>query len=219
MSLRPLQLLALSALALPCLGCLKQMLFLGYLIGGPPMVEPDYDKRTGKSLTDKDVTVAVVCYAPTEIQFDNTEVDRDIAKYVSYRLNQHHVKVVRPDRVHAWLDKNDHWDKPEEIGAALGVSHVLYIDLEKYSLYEENSHLLYRGRAELQVSVWEMQEDGTGNKIYSKELNSRYPLAIPRSTSEITFHRFKREYLSRLSEEIGRLFYEYPNGADIPDAT
>ena len=42
-------------------GCLKQMLFLGYLIGGPPSIEPDFDRNAKKSMTGKDVTVAVVC--------------------------------------------------------------------------------------------------------------------------------------------------------------
>lgn len=214
-----LRLLAIFAVTASTAGCLQQILFLGYLIGGPPSIEPDFETMTKKSLTDKDVTVAVVCYAPVELQHDFSKVDQEVCRYVANRLNQHKIKVVNPDRVHAWLDKNADWDKPEEIGAAFKTTYVIYIDLEKYSLYEENSANLYRGRAELQVSVWEMQDDDSAEKIYTKELTSRYPLAVPRSTSEITYYRFKRQYLSRLSEEIGRLFYESYNGADIPDAT
>jgi hypothetical protein len=199
-------------------GCNFVVLF-GYLIGGPPSIEPDFDVMTGKSMTGKDVTVAVVCYAPMELQYDFHAIDNEIAKYVTFRLNQHHIKVVNPDQIRAWLDEHSGWDRPDEIGRAFGVKYVVYIDVSKYSLYEESSANLYRGRAEGMVSVFEMDETGEGEKIYSKEILSKFPLAVPRSASETTYSRFKREYLSRLSDEIGRLFYEYYNGDDIPDAT
>jgi hypothetical protein len=95
---------------------------------------------------------------------------------------------------------------------------VVYIDMHAYSLYEESSHNLYRGRAEAVVSVYEMADDGSGDKIYSKEITSQYPLRAARSTSEVSYTSFKKQYLSRLSEEIGRLFYEYYEGDDVFDA-
>lgn len=213
-----LLLLCVLAVAASQAGC-NYIILLGYLIGGPPSIEPDFDAMTNKSMTDKGVVVAVVCYAPTEVKWDFDSIDHQIARYVSYRLHEHKIKVTNPDRIRAWLDENPNWDSPEEIGAALGVTHVIYIDLTKFSLYEENSANLYRGRAEGMVSVFEMDESGQGEKIYSKGITSRYPLAVPRSTSEIAYGSFKRQYLSRLSEEIGRLFYEYYSGEDIPDAT
>ena len=44
-------------------GC-NYFILLGYLIGGPPSIQPDFDKLTKESLTDKGVKVAVVCFAP-----------------------------------------------------------------------------------------------------------------------------------------------------------
>lgn len=208
--------LLLAAVAMP--GC-NYVVLAGYLIGGPPSIEPHFDATMKKSMTDKDVTVAVVCYALPELKWDFDQVDREVSKYVARRLVQHKIKVIRPDSVQEWLDTHDDWDRPEEIGAHFGTTYVVYIDLHKYSLYEENSANLYRGRSEALVSVFEMDEDDEGEKIYSKEIVSRYPLSVPRSTSEITYGRFKKQYLSRLSEEIGRLFYEHYNGDDMADAT
>ena len=199
-------------------GC-NYFILLAYLIGGPPSIAPDFDEMTKKSMTDKGVTVAVVCYAPTELKWDFDEVDFELTKYLSYRLHQHHISVVNPDRVRQWLDENPDWDRPEEIGEAFGVKYVIYIDLQEYSLYENGSNVLYRGRADGLVSVYEMDETGEGDKIYSKDFVSQYPLQAPRSTSEVSYPMFKRQYLSRLSEEVGRLFYEHYNGEDIPDAT
>jgi len=197
-------------------GC-NYFMLLGYLIGGPPSIEPDFDKMTKKSFTDYQITVAVVCYAPTELKYDFANVDDEIAKYVSYRFKEHKIEVIHPDHVRAWLDRNPDWEKPEEIGEAFETDYVVYIDVNKYSLYEENSANLYRGRSEALVSVFEMGTNGEGDKIYSKEIVSVFPIHTPRAASSVSYQTFKRQYLSRLSEEIGRLFYEHFNGDNIPD--
>lgn len=214
--------LATLSLLIPltCTGCLKPLIVWGYLLGGPPSIEPDFDRMTQKSMTDKDATVAVVCYAPLDVKYDFSAIDHELAKYVTYKLVQHKVKVANPDQVRAWLDENaDNWDEPSEIGKALGVKYVVYIDLESFNLWEAHSHDLLRGHAEGVVSVFEIDEEGEGEKIYTKEITSLFPTVAPRAATEVPFATFKQQYLTRLSEEIGRLFYEHYNGDDIPDAT
>ena len=140
---------------------------------------PDFEKTTQKSMTDKGVTVAVICTAPKSVKYEFDNIDREIAKYVTYRLHAKEIKVFNPDVVRDWLDKHDDWDKPEEIGAALHATYVIFVDLHSYSLYPEHSMNLYQGRSECLVSVVEMRKDGTGERIYTKEINSKYPLATP----------------------------------------
>jgi hypothetical protein len=197
-------------------GC-NYLILVGYLIGGPPSIQPDFDKLTKVSLTDKGVKVAVVCFAPDEIRLNFIDVDKDIAKFVAHRLSQHKIDVIQPDRVQEWLDKHDDWDKPDEIGEATGATHVIFVDVHKYNLFEENSHELFRGRAEVLVSVFKMQKGDQSEKIYTKEITSLYPLSAPRATEELSYDRFRRQYLGRLSDEVGRLFYEYFNGDDMAD--
>jgi hypothetical protein len=205
-----------ALLALP--GC-AQFVLLSYIIGGPPSIEPGFDAETAQSLTGKDIKVVVVCYAPTELKFSNPKIDAEVASALSYRLAEHRINVVNPDYVRAWMDEHSDWEHPEEIGAALDVTHVINIELTSFSLYEEHSHTLYRGRAEVYVSVLEMNEDGTGEEIYATEINSVFPTLTPRDTQATTYLQFKREYLSRLSEELGWLFYERYNGDKIPWAS
>jgi hypothetical protein len=209
-------LLLVALLSILSSGC-NYFILAGYLLGGPPSIEPDFDKMTKKSLRDKDIKVAVVCFAPDEVRLNFIDVDKDIAKYVAHRLNEHHIPTVNPDRVQEWLDKHEDWDKPEEIGEATKATHVILVDVHKYNLFEENSHALYKGRSEVLISVYEMQKDGSTDKVYTKEITSQYPLETTRETSEISYDRFRREYLARLSEEVGRLFYECYNGDDIGD--
>lgn len=190
-------------------GCNYIMIF-GYLLGGPPSVEPLFDKETKESMTDKGVKVVVVCFAPNDIKYNFESIDYDVAQYVAFQLHQHKITVVSPDLVKAWLEENKDWDKPEEIGAAFKCTYIVYIDLNEFTLYEEGSADLYRGRSEAIVSVWKMDEDDDhAEKIFSAEKTSKYPMHQPVSSGDKTTNTFKGEYLTRLSEEIGRFFYEY----------
>ena len=154
-------------------GC-NYLLFAGYLIGGPPSIAPAFDTETGLSMTDKDVTVAVVCYAPKEVKWDFANIDYDLAKYVSNRMFLKKIKVINPDRIRDWLDKNPNWDSPDEIGAAFGVSYVVHIEVNDFSLYEKNSSDLFRGRSDVLVTVWQMDGE-TGEQIFTRDLESIYP--------------------------------------------
>lgn len=201
-------LLSAALLCLANCGC-SYLLLVGLLVGGPPNIEPAFEVETKESFTDKDVTVAVVCFAPDKVRYSFEDIDQELAKHVAYRLHEHDIKVIMPQRVKEWLDQNRDWDRPEEIGEAFDTTYVIYIDLNEFSLYEDGSATLYRGRSEAICSVWKMDEDGQGEKIFSKEKISKFPTHQPMSSSEETYSNFKARYLSRLSEEIGRLFYEY----------
>ncbi len=207
-------LLAAMLLCSASSGCNYVMIF-GYLLGGPPSVEPQFDKETKECMSDKDVRVAVVCFAPNEIKYNFESIDHELAQYVSFQLHAHKIKVVPPDLIKGWLDENKDWDKPEEIGAAFKTSYVIYIDLNEFTLYEEGSANLYRGRAEGIISVWKMDDDGHAEKIFSAEKTSKYPMHQPVSSGDKTYTTFKGEYLTRLSDEIGRFFYEYYTADEI----
>ncbi len=196
-------------------GC-NYVILLSYLIHGPPSIAPAFETETGKSMTEKDVTVAVFCYAPKEIKFDFEKIDHELARAVSFRLGQHEIRFVNPDYVQSWTDRNPDWDHAHEIGEAFQTRYVVYIDLHEYNLYEHESSTLYRGRAEAIVKVFEMEEDySDGELIYQKDITSKFPLLQGRSTSEVTYSKFKQEFIHRLSEEIGRLFYEHYAADDV----
>ena len=76
-------------------GC-NYMLLLGYLIGGPPQEEPQFEKETKKSMTDKDVRVAVVCYAPDDLKYKFENIDHILAKAVAVQLANSDLKRWSP---------------------------------------------------------------------------------------------------------------------------
>jgi hypothetical protein len=198
-------------------GC-QAVVLLGYLIGGPPSSDPDFHIRTKQSLKGKNKVVLVYCYAQKELKWDNESVDYDLAKHVAHRLVQNEIKVIDPDRVHAWLDKNDKWKKTSELGKAFKVDYIVHIEVKDYGLYEPHSQNLYRGHADLIVNVVKMDEDKKdGKTIYTTTIKSHFPTRSPADSNQIPFTQFKKMYLSALSDEIGKLFYSVETGAEIPN--
>jgi hypothetical protein len=209
--LKALGVVVCMGLALSASGC-AQFVLLGLLLGGPPSIEPDFDRETGLSMSKKDTKVVVVCYAPTELKWNFPSVDDEVAAHVSYRLHEHNIKgVIEPDYVRAWVDQHPDWEVASDIGKAFDATYVIEIELTSFSLYEEgNTTSLYRGKTVGCVHVCDMKNDG--ERIFSKEVDFSFPTHVPRSAYDQSLVSFKREYLSRLSEDIGFMFYERYHG-------
>ena len=199
-------------------GC-NYFILLGYLIGGPPQLEPAFERETKKSFTDRDVRVAVVCYAPDELTKFHDNIDQLLTTRLSAMLYKNKIDIVNPDAIIAWMVNHPDWDTPEEIGADFYVNFVVYVDITEFSLYEQDSTSLFRGRCDAIVSVYEMATNGDGKRIFNKEINSVFPIQVPRSASDVSYESFRNEYFFRLADEIGRLFYPYLNGDDVVHAT
>ncbi len=199
-------------------GC-NYFILLGYLIGGPPQIQPLFEKETQKSFTDRNVRVAVVCYAPDDLRKFHDNIDQMLAWRVATLLHHNHVDVVEPDAIQAWMVNHPDWDSAVEVGAEFDVNYVVYVDMTEFSLYEQDSGSLFRGRCEAIVSVYEMKTNGDGRRIFTKDISSVFPTQVPRSAGDVSYETFRNEYFFRLAEEIGRLFYPYGNGDDIINAT
>ena len=200
-------------------GC-NYFIVLGYLIGGPPQLEPLFEKETRKSFTDRNVRVAVVCYAPDDLTKFHDNIDQMLSWRLATLLTANHIDTISPDEIRAWMANNPDWDSAVDVGAEFDVNYVVYVDMSEFSLYEHDSRAsLFRGRCEAIVSVYEMETDGDGKRIFTKDITSVFPTQVPRSASEVSYETFRNEYFFRLADEIGRLFYPYGNGDDIINAT
>lgn len=207
---------SLAILVLP--GC-NYFIALGYLIGGPPQIEPLFEKETKKSFTDRDIQVAVVCYAPDDLKKFHDNIDQMLAQRLSALLYKNEIKIISPEAINAWMVKNPDWDSATEIGAEFDVNYVVYVDISTFSLYEQDSTSLFRGRCDTIVSVYEMETDGDGRRIWDKDISSIFPKMVPRSASDVSYDTFRNEYFFRLADDIGRMFYPHRNGDDIVNAT
>jgi hypothetical protein len=204
--------------ALSASGC-SQFVLLGLLVGGPPHIEPDFDRETNESFVGTESKIAVICYADPRIKLKHAKIDTEVATYVARLMQVNRINVAEPDYVRAWIDEHPDWETADEIGEALECEFVVEVELVDFDLYEPHSATLFRGRTTAYVNVHRMSESGASERIYTRDVNFMFPTKVPRSTYEQTELDFKREFLSRLSEEIGFMFYPSYNGDKIPWAS
>lgn len=209
-----------AALAMAVLspGC-SQFVLLGLLIGGPPHIEAEFDRETGDSLVGTEKKVAVICYADPKIKLKYSKIDLEVSTYVARLMQINRIKIIEPDTVRAWLDAHPDWETADEVGSALNADYVIEIELREFDLYEPHSTTLFRGRTTAYLNVYKLDDAEPADRIFSRDVNFMFPTKVPRSTYESTELSFKREFLSRLGEEIGFMFYPSYNGDKIPWAS
>lgn len=203
---------ACTAALLP--GC-AQFALLGLLVGGPPHIEPEFDRETKQSLVGTDVKVAVVCYAKPELKLKYSKIDAEVAAYVTGLMQMNRIGVVDTDYIRGWIDEHPDWETAAEIGEAFDADYVVEIELTEFGLYEPHSASLFRGTTLAHVDTYQLNESGAAERIFEKDVNLMYPTKVPRPAYDTTELAFKREFLSRIGEEIGFLFYPSYNGDKI----
>ncbi|MGV3484743.1 MAG: hypothetical protein ACO1RT_10025 [Planctomycetaceae bacterium] len=127
------------------------------------------------------------------------------------------VELVREDEVQQWRDRNG-WDAIEFIDIGRGVKADKVLAIEMTNLRLQDGATLYRGRATVTVTVYNVQ---TGEVEFRRHLDEfTYPETAGQYTSETTETKFRSLYLSVLGSRIARFFHGYDYSDTIAmDAT
>ncbi|MDO4557749.1 MAG: hypothetical protein Q4C47_02155 [Planctomycetia bacterium] len=178
-------------------GCQAAMFTFEYLIHGNDR-PADYDGLKGK-------TVAVVCRRPAEIQYNQGDIDVDLATRVGLLLKDHYRKkitIVRPGEVNEWADRNS-WYEFYEVGKAVNADVVVGIDLESVSM--NDGPTLHRGTFDLEVVVEDCE---SGEKLYSHQFSRlQYPRDRGIAITEKTARDFYRECVKVVAQRVAERFY------------
>ncbi len=214
--------LATAGVVLANGGC-SLFVMAGKMILGNPVLPADFTAYTKIDLVKADEVSAVICTTPEGIRGDFPSLGVDLLAEISRRLKVENIKVADPHLVAKWVDDNngelgDFSDLAQTVDADI----VNHTQIDTFAYKEENSPNLFRGRCSGAVMVWQVPT-GEGKKkdvvmpakqIYSKAFNSIYPVHQPVSVDQMTATVFRRKYLTRVSEEICRLFYPHPSGVE-----
>jgi hypothetical protein len=116
------------------------------------------------------------------------------------------VELVREDEVQQWRDRNG-WDAIEFIDIGKGVKADKVVAIEMTDLRLRDGATLYRGRAAVTTTVYDVK---SGKTEFRKHLDEfTYPETAGQYTSETTEARFRTLYLSVLAARISRWFHSY----------
>jgi hypothetical protein len=180
-------------------GCLGIMANLMNVVRGHT-VKAEYTGLEGKR-------VAVVTLTDSS-QYSDDASARILGRRVSDILTSEvkNIKVVREDEVQQWRDRNG-WDAIEFIDIGRGVKADKVIGIEMTNLRLKDGATLYRGRAEVTVSVYDV---ASGSIEFRRHLDEfTYPVTAGMYTSETTETKFRGLFLGVLASKLGRYFHGY----------
>ena len=151
--------------------------------------------------------VAVVTLTDSS-QYSDDASARILSRLVSEILLREvkDIELVREDEVQQWRDRNG-WDAIEFIDIGKGVKADKVVAIEMTDLRLRDGATLYRGRAAVTTTVYDVK---SGKTEFRKHLDEfTYPETAGQYTSETTEARFRTLYLSVLAARISRWFHSY----------
>ncbi len=195
---KPTALVLLSIMMVASVGCIGAAAQLIYMIKGHKT------PAAFKGLEGQ--RVAVVCVSDASAYGPDT-LTYTINKAVSVKLanSVKRITVIPPSEIENWMDRNG-WGEHDfaEIGRGLKADKVLAIQVGSYSIREGQT--LYKGRADLTISVYDLKKDGQvvfakGPQEYAFPVNGHPAI-------QTTDRRFEAAYLGKLTDFVAKLFYD-----------
>jgi hypothetical protein len=192
---------------------------MGKMLTGDPMVTSQFQQMTGQNLSKGKHKIVVVCRTPDSVSRDQSTLAIDLVDGITRRMRVHGIDVVDPDDVATWVDDNGGPpDSAQEIAAAFDVDYIAWIDVEQYSLLEESSPDLLRGRASGLVRAFQVQEiggDRSALAAFTTEFSIEFPPLQPISQTTRSKLSFQKEFMDRICEQLSSRFYDHRPGLDL----
>ena len=169
------------------------------------MVAPRHPKETIKAEYPlKAERLVIVTYAGTEVLFNDPtaplEVSQNIANEILRNLTTNIKSVIHPAQVVQWQESTLEWPNMSlvDIAKTFQADTILYVELERYTMMEDRSANLYRGRVRARIQVAEAA--AARNPVYEATVETLFPEDQPVgviSTSERTIRMGTNIFFSR----------------------
>lgn len=167
----------------------------------------------------KNERVVVVCRPPSLSEFRHANASRAVSQRVSELLvdNVKGIDVVSPRDVDNWYDEGDSdWGDFKKLAKAVEAEKVVFIELNNFSLLKGTT--LYQGRADVTVTVYDMQN--RGHLLWDRHLGEiLYPVNSGVPAQDKPEQQFEREFVDIVATRIAEHFYKHDaNSAFAIDA-
>jgi hypothetical protein len=189
-----------------------------FLAGHDPRDEAKWHSLASKN-KDTEVQVAVLVASNLPMHEQLARVDRELCqKFIAHlnqlcKANEEKVQALPMNKVQHYLDSHPGWDRPLDlvkIGRELHVKYVIYLELNKLTLYEPNSNLMfYHGETEIKITLVNARK-GSDEMPDTMEFHESYP-----STPITTFDDpnpigFRDKFVHHIAERLAWQFTEHP---------
>lgn len=218
MKLRLLSLLMMSCVVCSLCGC--HLLLMGYKVfRGDPMIESPFTIRTKVDLIEDEKTVLVLCTTPELLGSEFSAINSDLVDHMIRRFRVQGINVVKPEEVDRWLARRGGiWQDPTEFARKFETDYIIHVDIDGLSYFEDPNKTLYRGKCNGNVYVYEVvgaEEGKAAYRVFEQGIKSEYPRHFPIPIDQTSQRAFQERYMTQLGDELSRIFYDHPAGADI----
>ena len=188
-------------------GCNPLTVFYFLFLLPPPKVDAAYAGLEKQK-------VAVLTFASRSAQFEHAGIDNDLAKGVARELREHvkHIKLVDANEVRQWRDEHSAFE-PTDVGRKFEANRVVYIEVESFTLYEEHTTQLYRGKANVRVQVFDMTKDG--DMVWETRVEPEFPGHRPIPVTDMSRDKFRSLFTKYLTRQIAHNFFDYKAEEDF----
>jgi hypothetical protein len=167
---------------------------------------------------DKEVKIVILPSMDTETRPELLRVDRELAEKlaellrVRFKENKEKVTIVPLMQVNAYRDRRANQRNlfPQEIGRHFQADYVLSLEVNSISLYEKGMTAcpLFRGRADITVTVLDVNKSEGEAPIFEKEYACEYPRDRPIDAGSVS--AFRAGFLNRMAKDLAKNFAAYP---------
>jgi hypothetical protein len=194
-------------------GCVNITAMMSKMILGDPQIDASFRRQTGVKLSDEH-TVIVYCTSPTFVLDRYPSLSLDLQKQIAQRMSLREINVINPNDVSRAVDAKGGQPTPQLIARLFPeADYVMHIGVAAFDTQEPNSPNLLRGYAGGLIRGYALHGEKTEGarhpvEVFQHEFQVDFPShPIPRdSTSPSTF---EKQFLDRLSDELGRVFYDF----------
>ena len=178
----------------------------------PPIVLPKYTNLAGQS-------VGLMVWADQAVLIDWPSIRLDLASALQNRLQSSRDKElkgaifpVQPASIIRWQqDHPEHEGSPVEmIAPRLGVSRLIYIELEKFATRSDLAVDLFRGSATATVKVVEIQGDKATTAYNEQNIAAAFPPKAPREgVPNAGDYKIYNGTIDAIANQVSHIFVRY----------
>jgi hypothetical protein len=173
----------------------------------PPKVPAAYDGLQKKK-------VALVVHASRGAQFQHAGVDNDVARNVARELRENVKGIELCDiaEVREWRDEHEDFDLTD-VGEKFQADRVVYLEIYEFTLFQEQSSQLYRGKTKIHVQVADMEKEG--DIVFEEDVELEFPPSRPIPASDMSQQKFRGLFMRFLARKTAHLFFKYRPDEDF----
>lgn len=213
---------AIAAIVTGASGC-SLFVMAGKMVFGDPLTVCEFTETTHVDLVKDDQRVVLLCTIPEFVRNDFPSLDTDLIDAMSIQLRRRRVDVVRQDQVEDWIEEQGGLiGEPHELATRaardLDADYILHVNVQGFSLGEENSERMFRGRVAAGVTAYAVAEVAGAHQalqVFVTRFASVYPAHHPITTESMSARSFQKRCVDHVGLQLAQLFFNHRVAEEI----